>query len=169
MRIHRLHTTGYTLIELLLYIAITSSLLVVAVGFFGMVSESRIKGQAVAEVDQQAAYVMDYMTSAVRNAASLSVPAAAASGSTLTVTSPASTTSVFSLSGTTLQVKEGSAAVVSLSNSNVAVSNLTFTNLTRFGSNGIVRISFTVARTNTAGRQEYNYQQTYTNSAEVRW
>ena len=65
---------------------------------------------------------------------------------------------VIDLSGTVLQVKEGAAAVVPLTGSKVQISGLTFKNLSRSGTTGIVQVSFTVQRVNTGGRNEYDYQ-----------
>jgi Tfp pilus assembly protein PilW len=171
MSMLRRTATGYTLIELLLYIALTSGLLIVTVTFYAVVSDARVKTQAATEVDQQGSFLMSYLTQTIRNATSISTPSSATSGSSLTLVVPTGSLSptTFALNGTTLQVTEGTGAAVALSNSNVQVSGLTFTNLTRTGTNGMVRVSFTLARTNTAGRSEYSYQQTFTDSAEVRW
>ena len=165
------HQTGYTLIELLLYVAIIGILLSSITVFFGMMVSARVKNQTIAEVNDQAAAVMDYMTQTIRNASSITSPTAGTSGSSLTLVVPTGSLSptIFSLSGTTLQVKEGTAAAVSLTSSDVQLSSLTFTNLTRSGTPGIVQISFTLNRTNPGGTNDYDFQKTYTSSAEVSW
>jgi len=162
---------GYTLIELLLYIAILGILLPSVVAFMGLAVDVRVKNQSIAEVDSQGMAAMDYITQTIRNASSISAPSAAASGSSLTLIVPTGTLSptVFSLNGTALQVKEGSAAAIALTSSDITISNLTFTNLSRSGTNGIVQISFTVSRTNPGGRNEYDYSKTFITSAEVGW
>lgn len=161
---------GYTLIELLLYISLAGILLVSLTMFFGMSVDARIKTQSVTEVNQQGALAMDYIQQTVRNATSISAPAAAASGSSLTVVVPTGSLSptIFNLSGSILQVKEGSAAAISLTNDDVQVTNLTFTNLTRSGTDGVVRISFTVSRTNPGGRNEYDFSKTFTTTVAIR-
>lgn len=166
-----LRQKGYTLIELLLYVVIIGSMLVPLTMFFGLVTEARAKGQSIAEVEDQGAAVMDYITQTIRNASSITTPAAAASGSTLNLVyvATAQNPTIFSLNGTTLQVKEGTGANIALTNSEVTVSNLTFTNLTRSGTSGIVRVSFTLAHVNNSNRNEFDYQKTYTSSAEIGW
>lgn len=151
---------GFTLIELLLYVSIVGGLLVAVSMFFATAIESRIKTQSIMEVDQQGALVMDYLLQTIRNADSITSPTATNSGDTLTLVVPTASLSptIFNLNSTALQVKEGAAAAIPLTNSKVAVTGLTFKNLTRSGTPGLVQVSFTISRVNTAGRNTYDYQ-----------
>ena len=163
---------GYTLIELLLYVVILGLILTPLTYFFGMTSEARVKAQSISEVEDQGTAAMDYITQTIRNAYSASAPVAAASGSSLTLTVPTTALSptVFSLNGSVLQVKEGTGVNIPLTSSDVQISNLTFKNLTRSGTSGVIQVSFTVTRTNNSGgRNEFDYQQTFTSSAEIGW
>jgi type II secretory pathway pseudopilin PulG len=162
---------GYTLIELLLYVTIIGTLLTTITYFFGITVDARVKNQSIAEVNDQGAAVMDYITQTIRNATSITAPTAGTSGASLTLVVPTGSLSptIFSLSGTILQVKEGAGAAVALTSSDVQVTSLTFTNLTRSGTAGVVRVSFTIIRTNPNNRNEYDYQKTFTNSAEIAW
>jgi len=164
-------SNGFTLIELLLYISIVGSLLITITLFFGLAAEARIKSQSVSEVNDQAAAVMDYLTQTVRNATSITSPAAGASATALTIVVPTGSLSptIINLTGTTLQIKEGAAGAVALTNSKVQITSLTFKNLTKTGTAGLVQISFTMIRTNAAGRNEYDFQKTFTTSAELAW
>lgn len=161
---------GYTLIELLLYISLASMLLVGLSVFFGISAETRVKTQTITEVDQQGGLVMDYMQQTVRNATSISSPAAGASASSLTVVVPTASLSptIFSLAGTTLQIKEGAAAAIALTNTKVTLTNLTFTNVSRPSTDGAVRISFTLDRVNSTGRNAYTYSKTFTTTVAIR-
>lgn len=151
--------------------AITGTLLMGVVSFFGVALEVRVKSQSIAEVDQQGAFIMDAITQTIRNASSVTAPAAAGNGATLTLVVPTGSLSptVFGLSGSTLQVTEGAAAAVALSSNDVQISGLSFKNLTRSGTPGVIQVGFTVARVNTTGRNTYDYQKTFTSSAEVAW
>ncbi len=162
---------GYTLIELLVYVAILGMLLSSVTVFFVMVTEARVKNQSISEVNDQGAAAMEYIAQTIRNATSISSPAAGASGASLTLVVPTGSLSptIFSLSGTTLQVKEGAATAVALTSSDLEVTSLTFTNLTRSGTSGIVQVSFTARRANPNNRNQYDYQKTFTSSAEVGW
>jgi hypothetical protein len=87
---------------------------------------------------------------------------------TVVVSTGSLSPTVFSLSGATLQVKEGAAAAVALTGSKIQVTSLTVKNLTRSGTSGIVQISMTLSLINTSGRNEYDYQRTFTTSVAVR-
>lgn len=162
---------GFTLIELLLYVSIVGSLLLAVSLFFATTVDSRIKSQSITEVDQQGTLAMDYITQTIRNASSISAPAAGTSASSLTLVVPTAGLSptIFNLSSTTLQVKEGTAAAIALTNDKVEITSLTFTNLTRSGTPGVIRVSLTLSRVNSSGRSSYNYQQTFISSAALRY
>jgi prepilin-type N-terminal cleavage/methylation domain-containing protein len=161
---------GFTLIELLLYVTIVGSLLIAVSLFFATTADARIKGQTINEVDQQGTLLMDHVTRTIRNATSISSPAAGASAASLTLVVPTGALSptIFNLNGTTFQIKEGAAATVPLTNSKIEISALTFRNLTRSGTPGIVQVSFTVSRVNPLGKSTYTYQKTFTSSAALR-
>jgi prepilin-type N-terminal cleavage/methylation domain-containing protein len=76
---------------------------------------------------------------------------------------------VFTGSGAFAQVKEASNAEVALTNSKVQLSGLTFTNLSRASTPGVVQVSFTLSRVNNSNRNEFDYQKTFTSSAALRW
>jgi len=163
--------SGFTLIELLLYVSIVGVLLASVSGFYALVIDARVKTRSVNEVNQQGAYIMDYLTQSVRSASSIAAPAAGASASSLSLVVPTATASPtgYSLSSGVLQVSEGAAAAIPLSSSAIQVSNLTFKNLSATGTNGLVQISFTIARVNSSGLNRYDYTKTFTSSAEVSW
>jgi prepilin-type N-terminal cleavage/methylation domain-containing protein len=318
---------GYTLIELLLYVAIIGTLLTTVVYFFGTVIDARVKNQTILEVNDQGAALMDYLTQTIRGATSITTPATGLAAPSLTLVVPTGSLSptIFSLSGTTLgyatdgtatdtndsnalqgtkfvagatgtvstlyglvatiaaspnnkaqmaiysgtsspttllassasttlvagswnaftitpvnitsgqtywlvyntnglaaadnnlrnhtgtasqsmslvqtfgtwpsswtgtaenleysmyapidattvpgtlQVKEGAGALTPLSNNDVQVSGLLFKNLSRASTPGLIQISFTLSRTNPNNKNEYEYQKTFTSSAEVKW
>ena len=162
---------GFTLIELLLYVSIVGGLLMAISMFFATTLESRVKNQSISEVNQQGGVVMEYVTRTIRNADSITTPAAGASAASLTVAVPTGSLSptILNLNGTVFQVKEGAATAIPLTNSKIQVSSLSFKNLTRSGTPGVVQISFVVTRTNTSNRNEYSYQKTFTGSAALRW
>jgi type II secretory pathway pseudopilin PulG len=93
--------TGYTLIELLLYVGIVGSLLAAVSLYFAMSTDSRVKNQSIAEVNQQGALVMDRITQTVRGANSITSPAAGATADSLTLVVPTGLLSptIFNLDG----------------------------------------------------------------------
>ena len=162
---------GFTLIELLLYVSIVGTLLIAVTGFLALSTEARVKNQSISEVNQQGIAVMNMMMQAIRNSTGVTLPATGATGSVLTVTMPTAGISptVFDLNGSTLQIKEGTGSTIPLTNNKVQVAAFTVKNLTRTGGYANIQISLTLARVNTSNRNEYDFQKTFVNSAEVQW
>jgi len=155
---------GYTLIELLLYVAIMGALLTTVTYFFGTVASARVKDQTILEVNDQGMVLMNYMTQTIRNATSITAPAVGATGPSLTLAVPTS-----SLSPTVFSAVALPGASVPLTNDKVQVDSLTFKNLSRPSTPGSIQISFVLSRVNSNNRNEYEYQKAFTTTAEVAW
>jgi Tfp pilus assembly protein PilW len=99
--IYKPQQSGYTLIELLLYVSIVGVLLISVSYFFAMIVDARVKNQSITEVNDQGMAAMDYITQVIHNATSITSPAAGGSGSTLTLVVPTGSLSptTFDLSG----------------------------------------------------------------------
>lgn len=162
--------SGFTLIELLLYIAISSAILLSTSIFLSILLESRVKNQVISEVEGQGVFAMQIMTQAIRNGDSITSPALGSSAASLTVAtiSPGTNPTIFDLSSGALRIKEGANANVSLTNSRITVSALSFSNLSRLGTPGTVRVSFTLTAVNNSGRNEYSYSKTFIGTATLR-
>lgn len=164
-------SSGFSLVETLLYVALFSVIISAFAVFLATLSASRINQQVTAEVDQQASFVLRTISQAARNATTINSPSAGFSASSLSLnTGVASTTpTVFSLSGGKVFITEGVSSAIALTNSRVSVTGLNFTNLTRSGGKGVVRTDLTVkAGAASPGRAEYNYQADYHGSASLR-
>lgn len=161
---------GFTLIELVLYVAISGFILLAVSLFLQALLESRIKNQTIAEVEQQGIQVMQLITQTLRNGDKISSPVQGTSAASLSVYTYAAINNptVFDLSGGAIRISEGSAAAVSLTNSRVVVSGVRFSNFSRSGTPGIVRIQFTVTHLNPSGRSEYDFSKTFISSASLR-
>ncbi len=163
-------TKGFTLIELLLYIGLLSFMLLSISVFLATLLQSRVKYQTMSEIEQQGAQVMQMITQSVRNATTISTPVAGASGSSLSlaVSAPNNPT-IFDVSGGVLRITEGAGSPVALTNSRVTASGVTFYNLSRTGTPGIVRIEFTLTHVNSAGLNEFAYSKSFGASASKLW
>lgn len=114
---------------------------------------------------------MSMITQTIRNGRSVQVPSMGTSSSTLSITTLNTliNPTVFSLSSTTIQVKEGSKTALPLTNSRIRVSSLTFENVSSGSSTEkIIRTSYTIDYINPAGRSEYNFSKSFTGSATIR-
>jgi len=161
---------AFTLVELLLYIGIASSILFASTFFLGMLLESGVKNETVAEVEQQGLEIMELLTQTIRNADVIVAPAEGASTASLSLNTYTAglNPTVFDLSGGAIHIQEGSGSPVTLTNSRVTASSLNFQNLSRSGTPGVVRISFSLSSVNPSGRSEYNFSKIFYASAALR-
>lgn len=167
MKIYRYHP-GFTLVELLLYVAGSAVLLMIVSVFLSELLRARVKNQTVAEVEQQGVQAMNTITKVVRNAATINTPSMGATDdTTLSVTSPSTVTSVFQLISGAITESDNGGAEVALTNSQVTVSNFVIQNLSRSGTPGTVRIRFTLTYKNTRNQYEYDYKKTFYTSATL--
>lgn len=164
------HVRGFTLVELLLYIALTTIMVGTTSVFLFLTLQVRIKNQIINEVEQQGQQAMQRITQVVRNAVTLTSPSIGASGSsvTLTVTPPGNSSTVFDLSAGVLRIAEGAGSPVALTNARVTASALTFTNTSRSAASEDLRVQFTLTSVNSSGRNEYDFTKTFTTTAHVR-
>lgn len=164
--------SGFTLIELILYVGLLSSMMLVLSLFFSIAVSVRIKNQTVSEVEQQGLQVMQIMSQTIRNASSVNSPLPGLSSSTLSLSLATSSdiSSVFFATSSILYMREGVASSVSLTNNKVAISGLLFSALSVSSSTtpGTVRIVFSLSHLNPSGRNEYDYTKTFYTTAALR-
>jgi type II secretory pathway pseudopilin PulG len=161
---------GFTLVELLLYISISATVLLVVVSLLALVIKGQIKNQAITEVEQQGGVIMDIITANIRNADSVISPGAGEASDSLVLAMPDTDRDpvIFDSYNRTIRITEGQGDPVPLSNSRVLVSDLNFANLAPEDIPSSVRIEFTLEHINPEGRYEYEYKKTFTGSATVR-
>jgi len=161
---------GFTLVELLLYLGLSSVLIIAISIFLSMLLQARIKNQAIGEVEQQGLQVMQIMTQTIRNASSTNSPTQGASTSSLSLntTVPANNPTVFDLSSGVIRITEGGGTAEALTNSRIVASGLIFQNLSRLDTPGIIRVQFTLTYKNPNNVSEYNFQKTFIASGTLR-
>lgn len=162
---------GFTLIELLLYVSLASFMLLTISIVLSFMFQSRVKSQAISEVYEQGASVLQVITQQARNANSINSPAQSVSATSLSlamVSVPLNPT-IFDLLGGTIRITEGAQSPVALTSPRVVVSNLFFHNLTRNGTGGIIRVSFIISNSNPSNLNEYSFTRTFYGSATVKY
>ena len=161
---------GFTLIELMLSLAILAVMTVCVSMFLVFSYQNRVRTQVMAEVDQQGMEVAQLIAQTIRNADTITSPVAGVSGASLTLTlqPAASSPTVFDLTGGALRITEGTGSAVALTSTKVTASMLTFQNVTRASTPGMVRYQFTLTYTTTVAAVEYVYRKTFTGSAALR-
>jgi type II secretory pathway pseudopilin PulG len=160
---------GFTLVELLVYIALTAILFLLVATLIFAILRAQARNRAVAEVESQGVQIMNQIAQSIRNAAVLNSPAAGTTAASLSINtdSAGNNPTIFSLNGNTLQISENG-AVTALHNNLITASALSFKNLTRSGTPGSVAIQFTLTYYNPGARVEYNYTKTFYGAAGLR-
>lgn len=161
---------GFTLIEILLYTGLAALLLAGISSFFFLILRSRVKSQTAAEVEQQGTQIMQIVTQAIRNAENINSPLAGSSSNSLSLDAAGmgADPTVFDASAGISRIKEGSESAVNLNNSRVQISNLDFSNLSRAGTPGNIKVQFTLTHQNPGGRNEYDYSKIFYGTASLR-
>lgn len=162
---------GLTLVEMLLYVSISSIILLSLSVFLTFLLSQRIKNQSISDVNQQGLQVIQLMTQTVRNARSVDTPLIGATSSSLsmTMTDPSLSPTVFDVSGGVIRIKEGNNAVIPLTNSHVNIQSFIIQNISSASSTDrMVRISFTVDHINPDNRNENSFSKSFIGSATLR-
>ncbi len=162
--------SGFTLIELLLYVVL-SGIILSAVAYLSiMLLESRIRNQAVSEVEQQGLYAVEIIADAIRNSEGVNSPAqgGTATSLSLNVFNAANDPTIFDVATGTLRMTEGATAAVPLTSGRVIASGLRIDNLSKTATPGTIRVEFTLNHLNAVGRPEYEYGRTFSAAASRR-
>jgi Tfp pilus assembly protein PilW len=162
--------SGFTLVELLLYIAISSAMITVIITFLFTLMQTRIKNQTMAEVEQQGAQIVQLITQLTRNAEGITDPTEGSAGETLTldVINPDNDPTIFSVDEGVLQLKEGDNDPIAITSPMVYVSDLEFSNFSKPNTPGTIKVSFTLSRISFDDSVEYNYSENFYGSISIR-
>lgn len=161
---------GFTLIEMLLYIAIVAGLATASVIFVTDVTAGRIKASVQERVVYSARYVTERVGREIRGASA--VGALSASELCLTMVEPARNPTRIYLSGGVVKIGWGGSCAsptvtYDLTGPEVSVTGLTFTNLSS-GSSKNVKYSLTIEGATNSVRQEWIFSTTVEGADELR-
>lgn len=164
------NSSGFTLIEVLLYVAIVSIIFGGIMSLLDATFKSRIRNEVIAEVERGGNNVMSVITQHVRSAQSITSPAASSTATTLTLVMPDMNISpvVFQISGGRIEMSERGLGTTTLTSTQLTASSLLFTNLSRSTTEGAVRVMFTLDYANPGGVQAYNYQARFVGGASLK-
>ncbi len=163
---------GFTLVEMVLYVAICSLFLVSSSYFLSFLMESKVRSQVMNEVNQQGVQITTLLTRTIRGARSIDVPLVGTASTTLSLTVVDGTRSptVFTSSSSVFTIREGGKSSVALTNHRIVVTDLLFQNVSASSSlEKIVRFSFVLRyATTSSSNATYEYSKTFSGSAIVR-
>lgn len=160
---------GFTLVETLLYLAITSTILLVVFMFVGLMLEARIKFQAIAEVEQQGTFVMQTILKNIKTAQSVNYPAVGESSDSLSLTSLnfQDNPIIFNENAGLITQRVGNLYESNLLASNVHITSISFLNASRPNTPGVVRVQFSLQYNGSQNQQYSNYQAEFEGSASL--
>lgn len=169
---HTNQKSGFTFLELLIYIGIVTIVISSLVKFAWNVIGNGVKNSTQEEVYASARYISERIKYEIRNADGLneggSIFGSSSGILSLIQTAPNNPT-IIDLSAGKVRIKLGAASAVNLNSNDTTVTNLTFTNYTS-GDNKTKHIGFTVTiqTSSSSVRQEYSDSVTIRSSAEIR-
>lgn len=148
---------GFTLLELIVFVAIFSFTIVGFISILVSITKVQVKQGAAAEVSQQSQYVLQTLQYYVERSSLIEADANTASSSVkLRMTSSAEDPTLIFTSGTTVYVKVGAGADLPLTSSRVAVSNLSFIKKSNSPAKDSVSLSFTIAYSTQNLQQQFS-------------
>ena len=164
-------SSGFTLVEILLYISIISILTLSFSIFLFMILQSRAKHQTISEVDQVGIQASQIISQAIRNAKRINLPAQGSQGTTLSLEmeDALKNPTILNSGGTNIQKKEGVNPITSLTSSRLNISNFSFYNVSKDDTSGVIKFQFTISYVNPSGRNEYDYSKIFYGSGALRY
>ncbi len=161
------HERGFTLIELILYIALITIILSALVPFAWNSVELGVKSATAQEVNANARYITERIKYEIRNATGIN--SVSATSLSLATSTPGTNPTVIDLSGGNIRIKQGVGSAVAINSSNTVITLLTFTNYSSVDNKSKhIQFVMTVAASFVAARQEYQDSVVIESSAELR-
>ncbi|MEK7180932.1 MAG: hypothetical protein AAB738_01175 [Patescibacteria group bacterium] len=165
---HLKPTSGTSLVEIILYVGLTATILLGISALIATTLQSRVKSQTITEVDSQGLMVMQIITQSIRNAQAINSPGLGTVSSTLSLSLPSINPVIYNLATGTIRITEATGQPIPLTNLRVLASGLNFYNLSRAGTSGTIQIQFKLTHLNPQNRNEYDYSKTFISSASLR-
>lgn len=160
---------GFTLVELIIYIALTSAVVTSLILWVLNLSGVRNKNYSAAAVEANRQFIASIITREIKHADAVTQPAAGASGATLELDRPgALPNAIFNLTAGILYLEIVGNAPVAVSDASVEITNLEFRNLTDAGdSRGSVWVHANL-RYRDSSSNDFNYERELTLTASNR-
>lgn len=164
------HTiAGFTLIEFLLYMALSVTMIVL-IGSIGItVIQGNIKARAQEEVRYNAEFIIETILATAREAESADGPLVGASSTVLTLTreDPAKNPTMFGVQSGRVYIREGAEEPVLVSGEDTVVTALTFTNVSFPQGGSTLRIELELEAANPDDLRQQSASSTYTTTVYI--
>jgi len=160
--------SGFSLIELLLYMAIVGVIIGSISTAFLLYSNGKTKTKVIADIEYSGNFVSHLIEQNIRDASNIVSPATSTASGTLTLGMTSSTINptTFKHVSNKLYISKGAGPDVQISPSSYIVSSSSFTNVSKPNTQGSISFSFTLKTTSTLN--EFSYEQSFYGSATLR-
>lgn len=160
---------GFTLIEIIIYIAIIGVVISGFVSYSLSISGVRNKNYSIATVQANGRAALQVMTQKIREAQAVLTPGAGTSDTQLILDMSGTDPDItFSVSDGVLSMQEAGSSATTITDSRAVVSNLVFTNLAASGERDNVRLEMTVDYNTPTGDVQFGYSKSYQTAASTR-
>ncbi len=162
-------TSGFTLVETIIYIAIIGAVTTSFVSFGISITNSRNKNFATQEVQANSRVVLGFITKQIRRADGIIGPTTGDSSSTLRLDMPGDDPNLFFyIEDGVLKMMQGSGTTTAITSSQVRVDNIEFHNYSVPGKRGNMGIFFTINYAQAEQDKEVDYAQTLRTAVSIR-
>jgi len=164
---------GFTLIELIVYIAIISTVLLAFVTFALQLAKVRAKASVIGEVEYNARLIQERLNEAIRHAEGVNTGASTFGSDpgvlSLDMVDVAEDATIFNLTSDdgNFQVEAGGGEATPITTNGVSITNLIFTNYTSSEDVGVVGVQFTVTANNVSSDQFFDYAQSFQTTLRI--
>lgn len=148
-KINRNNKRGFTLIEILVYFALLSIILLIIVDLFLRISEASLESTAKSRVEAEGEYVLNKLTYDIRRADGINQPPTPGDSRSFLALVIDGDIYIYFTSGSTILIGRWPSEIYSLTGNSVSASPLTFTRIQNPGGEPTVRISFNLESTDT--------------------
>jgi type II secretory pathway pseudopilin PulG len=161
---------GFTLVELILYVSIASSILLLATMSAISLLDVRLKNKAIAEVEQQGTHALSTILRVIRNGEAVTFPTPGIASTTLTMNTytVGEDPTRFEVVNQELRMIRGVTAAVPLTSNRAQVTSFQVMNVSRPGTPGSVRVYLTVRFAQQGAKVLYAYSKTFIGTATLR-
>lgn len=169
MKIKNNKKNGFTLIELIFYIALFSVFFVSLFLVLNIFYENKNKNSVTIEVEQQGLFISQVISQEIRNSQSIISPTIGDNSSSLSLQSFDVLRSpiVFYLDSGAVILSENGSVIDNLNSNRIIVSNLNFVNNSIVDNIQGISFSFTVSYKNNSGKKQYEYNKDFFGSVNL--
>jgi prepilin-type N-terminal cleavage/methylation domain-containing protein len=164
--------SGFTLIELIIYVVLIGIVSTVFVSFAFNVIGSGEKARVNQELQQNARFALDRVLQEIRSATAVNTGGSTFAANpgvlSLSTSSVLNNPTIFDVSGNVLRIKLGATTAVPLTDSKYQVIDFTVENLSVSNRTSNLRVTLSMRHPNTANEEIYDAQTTLIGAAHVR-